>query len=165
MLYLGINQQIINEKMHYLSPVAMRLELKQGINNCSIINDSYNSDLGSLAIALDFLNQQNQHLNKTLILSDILQSSKEEEKLFAEVAAMCTAKGINKFIGIGESLQKNQHLFNFKQEFYSSTDDFVRHFSATKFKDETILIKGARLFKFEQISKLLDKRRIKPCLK
>jgi alanine racemase len=158
MLYLGINQQIINEKMHYLSPVAMRLELKQGINNCSIINDSYNSDLGSLAIALDFLNQQNQHLNKTLILSDILQSGKEEEKLFAEVAAMCTAKGINKFIGIGESLQKNQHLFNFKQEFYSSTDDFVRHFSATKFKDETILIKGARLFKFEQISKLLQQK-------
>lgn len=158
MLSLGFNNDIINERMHYLSPVAMRLELKQGINNCSIINDSYNSDLGSLAIALDFLNQQNQHPNKTLILSDILQSGKEEQKLYAEVAAMCSAKGISKFIGIGDALLKNQHLFNFKQEFYKSTEDFLHHFTANKFKDETILIKGARLYKFEQISKLLQQK-------
>ena len=158
MLFLGFNQELIKDRMHYLSPVAMRLELKQGINNCSIINDSYNSDLGSLAIALDFLNQQNQHSHKTLILSDILQSGKEEEKLYAEVAAMCSAKGITRFIGIGEALQKNQHLFKFKQEFYKSTEDFLHHFSGNKFKDETILIKGARLYKFEQISKLLQQK-------
>lgn len=158
MLFLGIKQTVINSRMHYLSPVAMRLELKQGINNCSIINDSYNSDLGSLAIALDFLNQQNQHHQKTLILSDILQSGKEEEKLYAEVAAMCQVKGISRFIGIGEALQKNQHLFHFNQEFYNSSEDFLNHFTASRFKDETILLKGARLFKFEQISKLLQQK-------
>jgi alanine racemase len=158
MLFLGIDHGIIKERMHYLSPVAMRLELKQGINNCSIINDSYNSDLGSLAIALDFLNQQNQHPNKKLILSDILQSGKEEEKLYAEVAEMCLIKGITKFIGIGQALFNNQHLFKFNQEFYKNTEDFLRSFTANKFKDETILLKGARLFKFEQISKLLQQK-------
>ena len=158
MLFLGIAQEVIKERMHYLSPVAMRLELKQGINNCSIINDSYNSDLGSLAIALDFLNQQNQHLHKTLILSDILQSGKEEEKLYAQVAEMCMSKGITKFIGIGEALFNNQKLFKFNQEFYKSSEDFLHHFSANKFNDETILLKGARLFKFEQLSKLLQQK-------
>jgi len=158
MLFLNYSQQVIKDRMHYLSPVAMRLELKQGINNCSIINDSYNSDIGSLSIALDFLNQQNQHPNKTLILSDILQSGKEEEKLYTEVAAMCSAKGISRIIGIGASLYRNQHLFQFQQEFYPSTEDFLHHFSALKFKDETILLKGARLFKFEQISKLLQQK-------
>jgi alanine racemase len=158
MLFLGIDQNVIKDRMHYLSPVAMRLELKQGINNCSIINDSYNSDLGSLAIALDFLNQQNQHHHKTLILSDILQSGKEEEKLYSEVAEMCMSKGITKFIGIGEALFNNQQLFKFNQEFYKSSEDFLNHFTAHKFKDETILLKGARLFKFEQISKLLQQK-------
>lgn len=158
MLFLEIEQEVIKERMHYLSPVAMRLELKQGINNCSIINDSYNSDLGSLAIALDFLNQQNQHLHKTLILSDILQSGKEEEKLYAEVASMCSRKGISRIIGIGEALVKNKHLFHFKKEFYSSTEDFLHQFSSSKFKDETILLKGARPYKFEQISKLLQQK-------
>lgn len=158
MLFLGYDEEVIAQRMHYLSPVAMRLELKQGINNCSIINDSYNSDIGSLAIALDFLNQQNQHNNKSLILSDILQSGKEEEKLYAEVASLIKTKGITKIIGIGEALQKNKHLFHFQQEFYNSTDDFLKHFSANKFKDETILLKGARTFKFEQISKLLQQK-------
>jgi alanine racemase len=158
MLFLDYKQETIKERMLYLSPVAMRLELKQGINNCSIINDSYNSDLGSLAIALDFLNQQNQHTHKTLILSDILQSGKVEEKLYTEVANMCQSKGISRIIGIGESLSKNKHLFNFNQEFYSATEDFLNHFSPSKFKDETILLKGARYYKFELISKLLQQK-------
>jgi len=158
MLFLGIDQETIKERMHFLSPVAMRLELKQGINSCSIINDSYNSDIGSLAIALDFLNQQNQHPHKTLILSDILQSGKVEQKLYTEVADMCISKGITKFIGIGEALFKNQSLFNFNQAFFKSTEDFLHHFSPNTFKDETILLKGARPFKFEQISKLLQQK-------
>jgi UDP-N-acetylmuramyl pentapeptide synthase len=84
----GHENKQIAERMLMLSPVAMRLELKEGINNCSVINDSYNSDLGSLAIALDFLEQQKQHPKKTVILSDILQSGKNEEALYKEVAEL-----------------------------------------------------------------------------
>ncbi len=57
---LGIPTLSITREMKEIDPVAMRLELKKGINNCTIINDSYNSDLVSLSIALDFLNQQHQ---------------------------------------------------------------------------------------------------------
>lgn len=158
MLYLNYDNLTIGQRMNLLSPVAMRLEMKQGINNCSVINDSYNSDIDSLSIALDFLNQQNQHNQKTLILSDILQSGKQEEKLYEEVAAMCKDKGVSRLIGIGEALCNNAALFPENSKFYKSTEDFIEQISISSFKDETILLKGARTFKFEQISKLLQQK-------
>ncbi|MCX6290508.1 MAG: bifunctional UDP-N-acetylmuramoyl-tripeptide:D-alanyl-D-alanine ligase/alanine racemase [Bacteroidetes bacterium] len=158
LLLLGYDPDTIDERMQNLSPVAMRLEMKEGINNCSIINDSYNSDIGSLTIALDFLNQQKQHKTKTIVLSDILQSGKNEENLYGDVAELLKAKGVDKMIGIGDSITRQQHLFNLPKKFYQNTDDFLRDFSPVAFRDETILIKGARPFGFEKISKALQQK-------
>jgi Alr-MurF fusion protein len=158
MLYLGYENQLIAERMKFLSPVAMRLELKEGINNCSIINDSYNSDLGSLSIALDFLNQQKQHPKKTLILSDILQSGKNEESLYKEVAENLHKKGISRLIGIGEAISRQAHLFNIEKTFYNSTQAFLQSYNNSFFHDETILLKGARAFGFEAISKVIQQK-------
>lgn len=158
MLYLGYDNKIIAERMKMLSPVAMRLELKEGINNCSIINDSYNSDLGSLGIALDFLNQQKQHPKKTLILSDILQSGKDAENLYKEVAELIHKKGISRLIGIGEAISKQASLFNIEKSFYNSTTEFLQQFNNSFFRDETILLKGARAFGFEAISKAIQQK-------
>jgi alanine racemase len=158
MLYLGYENSLIAERMKMLSPVAMRLELKEGINNCSIINDSYNSDLGSLAIALDFLNQQKQHPKKTLILSDILQSGRNEEALYKEVAELIHKKGISRLIGIGEAISRQADAFNIEKVFYSSTADFLQAFNNSFFRDETILLKGARAFGFEAISKVIQQK-------
>ncbi len=158
LLYLGYENSLIAERMHFLSPIAMRLELKEGINNCSIINDSYNSDLGSLAIALDFLNQQKQHLKKTLILSDILQSGRAEEALYKEVAELIHKKGISRLIGIGESISNQQQQFNVEKTFYKTTADFLHEFNNSFFRDETILLKGARAFGFEAISKIIQQK-------
>lgn len=158
MLQQGYDNSVIAERMKYLSPVAMRLELKEGINNCSIINDSYNSDLGSLSIALDFLNQQKQHPKKTLILSDILQSGKNEENLYREVAELVSRKGIHRIIGIGEALMHQQEQFTIEKSFYPTTEDFLRNFNTSMFRDETVLLKGARAFRFEEVSKVLQQK-------
>ncbi len=158
LLALGYENEVIVERMHFLSPVAMRLEMKTGINNCSVINDSYNSDIGSLTIALDFLNQQKQHNKKTIILSDILQSGKNEEFLYGEVARLISAKGVDKLIGIGSSISRQKDQFNLSKSFYDSTEDFLKDFSPIDFKDETILLKGARPFGFEKISKVLQQK-------
>ncbi len=158
MLHLGYENEIIAARMLFLSPVAMRLELKEGINNCSIINDSYNSDLGSLSIALDFLNQQKQHPKKTLILSDILQSGRTEESLYKEVSELVSRKGISRIIGIGEAISHQSEQFQTERSFYSSTADFLRHYNNSFFRDETILLKGARSFGFEDISKVLQQK-------
>jgi len=158
MLLLGYEQAIIEERMLLLSPVAMRLELKDGINDCSIINDSYSSDIGSLTIALDFMNQQKQHDKRMVILSDILQSGKNEENLYMEVAQLLEAKGVERMIGIGPAISRQESKFKIAKQFYSSTDDFLHDFSPLNFKDETILLKGARLFGFEKISKQLQQK-------
>jgi alanine racemase len=158
MLYLGYDNNVIADRMKFLSPVAMRLELKEGINNCSIINDSYNSDLGSLSIALDFLNQQKQHPKRTLILSDILQSGKNEENLYREVAELIHKKGITRLIGIGEAITRQADLFKTDKIFYNTTADFLQNYNNSFFKDETILLKGARAFGFEAISKVIQQK-------
>jgi alanine racemase len=158
MLHLGYDQEIIGRRMEMLSPVAMRLEMKEGINNTSIINDSYNSDIGSLTIALDFLNQQKQYERRTVILSDILQSGKSEESLYKEVNDLLLRKGVRKLIGIGPAISRQQESFSMEKYFYTTTDDFLREYNTSRFQEETVLLKGARPFGFERISRNLQQK-------
>ncbi|MCD4772413.1 MAG: bifunctional UDP-N-acetylmuramoyl-tripeptide:D-alanyl-D-alanine ligase/alanine racemase [Bacteroidales bacterium] len=158
MLHLGYENELIAKRMLLLNPIAMRLELKEGINNCSIINDSYNSDINSLTIALDFLNQQKQHKEKTVILSDILQSGLNEIKLYSDIADLLENKGVKKIIGIGPSISNQSERFKIEKHFYPTTESFLRKFTFTSFNNESILLKGARIFEFEQISKVLQQK-------
>ena len=160
LLELGKDPALIAERMMLLRPVEMRLELKQGINNCSVINDSYSADINSLTIALDFLQQQQQHNKRTLILSDILQSGKSGPALYADVAHILQQKHINRFIGIGPEISRQQNAFSAIPEtvFFSSTAEFKALFHSQHFHNETILLKGARMFGFEQISSLLEQK-------
>ncbi len=151
---------IIAERMLRLRPVEMRLELKQGNNNCSIINDSYSADINSLVIALNFLQQQQQHAKRTLILSDILQSGKSNNELYADIAHILEQKNIDQLIGIGPEISKHSAAFkNIKQvTFFPSTLAFKEQFYSLHFINETILLKGARVFEFEQIGHLLEQQ-------
>ncbi len=143
-----------------LYPIAMRLELKQGINHCNIINDSYSNDLYSLEIALNFLTQQKQYKVHTLILSDILQSGVEPKKLYSKVASLIEQKKIDKFFGIGSEIFEHQNEFQSvkNKAFFKSTDEFLKSVFLSGFHDETILIKGARRFEFEKITHLLEQK-------
>ncbi len=158
MIVQGYNQEYIAEMMLLLTPIAMRLELKEGVNNCTIINDAYNSDFNSLAIAIDYLNQQHQHRDKVLVLSDILQSGKNEVDLYAEVAALLKLKNIEYFIGIGPSISKQRQYFAANSQFYPDTATFMQNHSFSGFSNQSILLKGARKFEFEQISRRLQQK-------
>ena len=158
MLYLGYNNKVIKERILKLNPVAMRLALKEGINNCSIINDSYNSDINSLAIAIDFLNQQNQHSKKTLILSDILQSGKSDMDLYHEISHLLEEKNVDRLIGIGPAISRMRDQFKLESHFFLTTEEFLNQFPFTNFQNESILLKGARFFEFERVSKALQQK-------
>lgn len=162
MIQFAIPQEKIRQKMQLLSPVEMRLELKNGINNCSVINDSYSSDLSSLKIALDFLMTQHQHERRTVILSDILQSGRTEKELYMEVAHALEQRKVNRFIGIGKRISENRAPFesipSLETSFYSSVEDFKKRFNNFSFQDETILLKGARMYELEQIDALLEQK-------
>jgi len=158
LLYLGIDIDSIPERMNRLLPVAMRLELKEGINGCTLINDSYNSDVGSLSVALDFLAQQKQHARKMIILSDILQSGRDPLLLYSEVAELVKSWSIDLFIGVGKELQKYSHLFGEGSRFFATTGDFLNSFSRSDISNTAILIKGSRPFRFEEISRVLEQK-------
>ncbi|WP_304062344.1 bifunctional UDP-N-acetylmuramoyl-tripeptide:D-alanyl-D-alanine ligase/alanine racemase [Pedobacter glucosidilyticus] len=158
LLALKVSIPVISIRLARLHQVKMRLELKSGINQTSIIDDSYNSDVSSLEIALDFLNQQNQHPVKTLILSDIQQSGLKSEVLYSKVAKLLKAKHIDKLIAIGPQLTSFKTLFNTSSQFFLDTDTFIEHYNLDSFNNETILLKGARQFEFEKISKILTQK-------
>lgn len=165
----------ISGRMAQLSRVAMRLELKEAVNDCSLINDSYNSDLGSLSIALDFLAQQKQHPKHTAILSDILQSGRNEADLYNDVAGLLEQKGVNRLVGIGKNISREKDSFlsrnTLDAEFFTSTEEFMQAYlthdsnrRSLSFEHETILLKGARSFEFEKISRLLEQKTHKTIL-
>ncbi len=158
LLHLGFDMDFIQEGVMQLHPIEMRLEQKEGINGCTIINDSYSSDLNSLTIALDFLNQQNQHAKKTVILSDIFQSGMLDSELYQKIAQLLKEKNIHRIIGIGEKISSFASVFQKEQEFYANTHDFIIHFQSHNFANECILLKGARVFECEKIDQLLQQK-------
>lgn len=160
LLHLGFSESEIQQKIDQVQAVRMRLELKQGINHCQLIDDSYNNDLGGLRIGLDFLNSLNTP-KKTLILSDVLQSGLTLDELSKQVAQLIEEKQIQKFIGIGFGFHSHLAPFNnlsINKKFYLTTEDFINDTNWNDFVDEAILIKGARVFQFEKIVQLLQKK-------
>jgi alanine racemase len=162
LLYLGMPEEQINQRLQLLTPIAMRLELKGGINQCSIINDSYSADLSSLSLALDFLSQQRQHPRRTVILSDFLESGQDEDGLYSTIGRMLAQKKIDRMVGIGAriSLHATQitKWFTSQAVFYPSVEEFKKDVHLLHFRDETILLKGARVFEFEDIDRLLSEQ-------
>ncbi|MEI6047505.1 MAG: alanine racemase, partial [Bacteroidota bacterium] len=156
-LTLGISADIVGRGLSGLVSVAMRMEMKSGINNCQLIEDYYNSDPGSLGMAIEYLRSQNIQ-KTTLILSDFVQSGRDAGELYSEVAGLVKKTGIVKFIGIGKALVSSRLLFDTGSRFFYSTDEFVHSFNGGDFRNEIILLKGARVYEFEKIGKLLEQQ-------
>jgi alanine racemase len=143
-----------------LQPVAMRLEIKDGVNNCLLINDYYNSDINSLQIALGFLNNYAVHpyKGKTVILSDIQQAGFSDEELYTEVGRLLKLNNVTRLIGVGLRIKKYAGLFELSSLFYETTDQFLENFQSGMFAQQCVLLKGAREFHFERISSALQKK-------
>lgn len=156
-LAMDTDPVIIRKGLASLVSVAMRMELKTGINNCLLIEDYYNSDPGSLGMAIEYLKSQNNR-KTTLILSDFVQSGRDEKELYGEIACQVQKAGIDKFIGIGPVLVRNASLFQRNPSFCYSTNEFIQKFNAAEFRNEVILLKGARRFEFERIGMLLEQQ-------
>ncbi|WP_266203248.1 bifunctional UDP-N-acetylmuramoyl-tripeptide:D-alanyl-D-alanine ligase/alanine racemase [Pontibacter kalidii] len=140
----------LQDRLDRLHPVAMRLEMKEAINGCYLIDDTYNNDLAGLAIALNLQASQPQRGQHTLILSDVLESGLPETELYRKVAELVQAHQVQRLIAIGPTISKYSHLFP-TAAFYTSTADFLKAFDPANFRNEVILVKGARVFGFEKI--------------
>lgn len=157
-LHFGLAPEVIGERMARLEPVAMRLEVKEGRNGCTLINDSYNSDFNSLHIALDFMNRRPDCAGRrrTLILSDLKQTGEEPDGFYSKVATLVSSLGVEKFIGVGPQLQRHATFFGGETHFFPSTPDLLQSEVFRALHDEVILIKGARDFRFDELSEQLE---------
>jgi alanine racemase len=168
-LHLGLTPAQLADRMPRLEPVAMRLEVKQGQHGCILINDSYNSDINSLDIALDFMNRRESSspklgearrgLNKTLILSDMFQTGTPPDQLYAQVSDLCLKRGIDKFIGIGPELTAQADRIHIvHKQFFADVNHFLASSTFNDLHDELILLKGARSFGFDKITEQLEQK-------
>lgn len=156
-LCLGIHQEDISARMKNLEPVAMRLEVKEGRNGCTLLNDSYNSDFNSLDIALDFMNRRPDCIGRkrTLILSDIAQTGQEPEAFYRRVARLVATRGVEKFIGVGPCLKAASVFFDMDAAFFDTTEELLSSRLFNDLHDDVILIKGARAFRFDTVTEQL----------
>jgi len=158
LMYLGYTHEVIQKRLEQLQSIALRLEVKNAVNNSILINDFYNSDIDSIRIALSFLNQQHRRQKKVVIVSDIEQSGRKEEELYTELANLLKQNNIDVLIGIGNAISKNKGLFNANSLFYGTVKELLD--DERKLKEQlhnsSILLKGAHRFDFEQISKTLQ---------
>lgn len=160
MLYLKPTVVGKLDRFSRLEPVEMRLEIKKGLHNCTLINDTYNSDINSLDIALDVMQSRrtSPQMKTTLILSDILQSGALPKSLYKKIADLVRRKQVNRIIGIGRDISQWGQFFEMEREFYPTTDDFLQSTTLRRMRNELILLKGSRRFHFEQITEQLEKK-------
>ena len=161
--YLSMKEEVIQQRLAHLEPVAMRLQVLEGRNQCTLINDSYNSDLNSLDIALDFMSRrpEGQGRTRTLILSDILQSGVPPMMLYTHVVKLLESRGIDRLVAVGPSISQHKACFSeldAQCDFFADTQALLQHGLLDELRDQLILIKGARSFHFDDITDLLVKR-------
>lgn len=160
-LHLGLTTDEIAQRMPAIEPVAMRLEVKQGQHGCTLINDSYNSDVNSLDIALDFMNRRPDHegRRRTLILSDIYQSGEDGATLYKEVSDLAVKRGVEKFIGIGPEISRYANEIQIKEKyFFNDCNAFIESNVFGSLRNEVILLKGSRKFSFDKLTELLEQK-------
>ncbi|MCI5450488.1 alanine racemase [bacterium] len=161
--YLGMPEEVVEDRSARLEPVAMRLEVKAGQRGCTIINDTYNSDLNSLDIALDFMTRRPdcEGKSRTLILSDIEQTGVPPTTLYQHVARMIAQRGIGRLVAVGPVISEYRDCFNSvgaRCSFYPYTEALLRSQEFRDLSHQLVLVKGARSFHFEQVSDMLEQK-------
>ena len=157
-LYMMIPAEEITRRMALLEPVAMRLEVKEGKNGCTLINDSYNSDLASLDIALNFLSRRSEDRGRkrTLILSDLLETGQSSKFLYRQVADLVQTHGVDKIIGVGKDITEASARFDMEKYFFRTTEELLASEMLAQLRNEVILVKGSRSFHFDDITERLE---------
>lgn len=158
-----LDESRLQNRLNRLRPVSMRLELKEGLNGCTVIDDSYNNDVAGLQLALNFLNQQVNRSRKVVILSDVLQSGQQEDELYHQISRLITEQGVSQFVGIGPVMSRNAEAFTSLPAapdclFYPGTEQFLTQYPLNRLQDSVILVKGARPFSFERIVNRLQRK-------
>jgi alanine racemase len=157
LLLSGLPADEVNRRIARIQAREMRMETISGIHNCLIINDTWSADMHSLQLALETLSLQ-AYDKKTLIVSDLPEES-NNHKGYQTLAALCNQKGLSRLVGVGEQISKYASLFEMQKNFFLSTEELLEQIANLDFRDECILLKGARIFRFERIAAQLQEKK------
>lgn len=155
---IGVPAAEIIDKLDELQPIAMRLDIREGLGGSLIVTDRTNIDVNSLAIALDNMKNIAGDRRRMLILSDILYSSLPEDELYGKVVAMADAAGIDYIVGIGERIKAHADIFGDRKEFYSTAGEFLKKLSQDDIAGMAVLVKGNRSADFQKIVHHLERK-------
>lgn len=156
----NINPALINQRFKEIHSIETRLNVSEGVNGCTIVTDSYPSDINTLSQALDFTRRRKTPDQKlTLIMSDVINESEDPEKSYKKIVEILSQHEINRFIGVGSEMCRNSNLFPSGSLFFPNTDTLLSSIFQDDFSNEIILLKGGQQYEFEKISELLDSKR------
>ena len=158
LLYMGLERDTIAQRMAALTPVGTRLNVIEGVNNCTVIVDSYTSDYNSLTPALNFMTRRAGNRPCTVILSDLSNESYSGDELYIRVSELLKTKRVNRLVGIGKEMCRYRQYFEDlpMARFFNDTQEFINDVAKGDFEDETVLIKGDPSYGFSQIIDLLE---------
>jgi alanine racemase len=151
-LHLGLQDRVI-PRMHDLPPLSMRLEMKQGQHGSTIINDSYNADLSGVMSALDFVGLQHPSRERVAILSDVSGLAGDALPAYEKLASYLRLKNITTVYAVGEQFNAHASCFDhpsMKVFYFRDTAALLHHLHGLNFRDQVVLVKGARSFHFEK---------------
>ena len=151
--YLGYTEEIIQERINRLMPLALRLEMKRGIKNSTIINDGYNISYSSLVLSLEHLNQLAGDFPKTLIISKIPETSFEDEKLTTLIENSLLTRIL--VVGNEKLTAPNSNALI---HHFTSTEELLNELQMYDFRDHFVLIKGAREYRLERVVNILEEK-------
>ena len=162
MILLGYPSALITERVGRLRRLPMRLEMKEGLNGCIIIDDTYSNDLSSLKLALDFMRAQQPHRTHggTLVLSDLEQTGLEDPVWVDEVRRLLSSSPVSELVGIGPVMQQKAAWIGHQVAWsgFPDTESFLRSGLMDKWQNRIVLVKGARSFRLEQVVEMLLRR-------
>ena len=152
MLELGYDPDTIDQRVQKLSRVTMRTEILEGTRHSVIINDTYSLDINSLRAALDFLDTQVQMPKKAIILSDFEQVGKLKKEEYREINDLLHAHNITTLVAVGRNFCEHRSCFDIPTTLcFPDTSSLLLQLADMDFSYQSILVKGARVFHFEQI--------------
>lgn len=151
LLHLGHAPEWIADRLEQLTPVAMRMELLEGVNASTLINDVYSNDLASLSIALDQLAMVAGDRPREVVLTDIVESGRPAEQLYRQVAALLRKAAVRQVTGIGPGMMAQAGLFGGDVRMVHDVEELLEDPSFLPTQHGVVLLKGARRFRLERL--------------
>jgi UDP-N-acetylmuramoyl-tripeptide--D-alanyl-D-alanine ligase len=158
-LAIGIKLEQIKQGLENMQPVTGRLQPYIGRLGNIIIDDSYNANPSSLKVALDVLSQCTGET--WMILGAFGELGEDSVTIHRDMGELIKKYNVKRLFAVGENARYSVESFGAEAEFFSTQDELAARVQAQLTGSETLLIKGSRSQRMENVAaSLIDNFRI-----